>query len=207
MRSSTSSGAAGTWDEHLAKLDSEISSITGALQRKQKEFDEVMALVRDTIRESAQAITLLHNGKEAEARKRLAAAYVMVKGLRKHDGDFNYHSRQAYQEYAEARIFYIIKGTGAIPTSREVGVDGESYIMGLMDVMGELKREILEALREQKLREAETYFSRMRTIYDSTRSIRFAEAVLNGFRKKQDVARIQVENAGSEILSFKSRRG
>lgn len=45
----------------------------------------------------------------------------------------------------------------------------------------------------------------MRMIFDGTRSIRFAEAVLNGFRRKQDVARIQIESAGSEILSFKKR--
>ena len=45
----------------------------------------------------------------------------------------------------------------------------------------------------------------MKQIYDGTRKLRFAEAVLSGFRKKQDVARIQIENAGSEILSFRNR--
>ncbi len=75
-----------------------------------------------------------------------------------------------------------------------------------MDVMGELKREILEELRRGNLKKAENYFNKMRLIYDDTRSLRFAEAVLNGFRRKQDTARIQVESAGSEILSFKNSK-
>ena len=129
----------------------------------------------------------------------------MVKTLNKFDGEFSYNTKQAYQEYAEAKIFFEIKKKGSVPSYSAVGVSQESYLMGLMDVMGELKREILESLRENKVKEAEEYFDKMRAIFDGTRSIRFAEAVLNGFRRKQDVARIQIESAGSEILSFKKR--
>jgi predicted translin family RNA/ssDNA-binding protein len=46
----------------------------------------------------------------------------------------------------------------------------------------------------------------MKDIYDMTRSLRFAEATLQGLRKKQDVARIQIENAGNEILYFNAAK-
>ena len=46
----------------------------------------------------------------------------------------------------------------------------------------------------------------MKLIYDSTRSLRFAEAIMSGFRRKQDTGRIQLEGAGSELLSYKSKR-
>jgi translin len=74
-----------------------------------------------------------------------------------------------------------------------------------MDVMGELKREILEELRKENYKRADAHFEKMKLIYDTTRSLRFAEAVLAGFRRKQDTARIQLENAGSELLSFKNK--
>ncbi len=189
----------------MATLDNDIKLISEALAKKQKDFDTAMGLMRDVIRESAQAITMLHNNKEDEAAKKIDFAYNMVKTLNKFDADFSYNTKQAYQEYAEAKIFFEIKTNGTIPAYKKVGVDQESYLMGLMDVMGELKREILEALRENKVKEAEHYFEKMRDIFDGTRSVRFAEAVLNGFRRKQDVARIQIESAGSEILSFKKR--
>ncbi len=190
----------------MTKLDSDIKSITTHLTKKQKDFDKVMTLVRDIVRNSSQAITMLHNNDSKNALKTINTAKKMVDSLKKFDSVFEYHAKQAYQEYAEAKIFFEIKQNHEVPSYTKIGVGQESYLMGLMDVMGELKREILEALRDGKVKDAEEYFKKMRTIYDSTRSVRFAEAVLNGFRRKQDVARIQVESAGSEMLSFKSKR-
>ncbi|MGD0729529.1 MAG: hypothetical protein ABR981_05625 [Candidatus Micrarchaeaceae archaeon] len=186
-------------------LDKDIKLISKNLTQKQKDFDNVMTLVRDIVRNSAQTITMLHNNDVKNATKTIAIANKMVASLKKFDSVFNYHAKQAYQEYAEAKIFLEIKLNHNIPPYSKVGVEQEAYLMGLMDVMGELKREILESLRENKIKDAEEYFKKMRIIYDSTRSVRFAEAVLNGFRRKQDVARIQVESAGSEILSFKKK--
>jgi translin len=190
----------------MDNLVNEIRLISRHLTKKQRDFDSVMDLVRETVRESAQAITMLHNNELKSASKRLGNAEKLMNRLKKFDSSFDYHSKQAYQEYAEAKIFSEVKLHHRIPSCRAVNVDMESYLMGLMDVMGELKREILESLRENKPKDAEEYFKFMRTIYDDTRSVRFAEAVLSGFRRKQDVARIQVESAGSEILSFKSKR-
>jgi translin len=186
-------------------LDADVKSIATHLTEKQKDFDKVMTLVRDIVRNAAQTITMLHNNDAKSAQKTIELADKMRIELKKFDVEFGYHAKQAYQEYAEAKIFLGIKLSDKIPSYKEVGVDQESYLMGLMDVMGELKREILEALRDGKVKDAERYFADMKTIYDSTRSIRFAEAVLNGFRRKQDVARIQLESAGSEMLYFKSR--
>jgi translin len=191
----------------MSNFDADIESIVKNLVKKQKDFDSVMTLVRDIVRGSAQTITLLHNNDTKNAIKTLNSTNKLVKDLQKYDSVFGYHAKSGYQEYAEAKIFSEIKAGNEIPSYTKVGVDEESYMMGLMDVMGELKREILEALRENKAKEAEEYFKAMRKIYDGTRSIRFAEAVLNGFRRKQDVARIQLESAGSELLSFKSKRG
>lgn len=190
----------------MSSLESDIKQMSKYLTKKQRDFDNVMDLVRDIIRDSAQTITLLHNNDIKGAMKRLNSASKMVNTLKKFNSVFGYYAKQAYQEYAEAKIFFEIKQHHEIPSYTKIGVDQESYLMGLMDVMGELKREVLEALRDGKLKDAEQYFKKMRAIYDSTRSVRFAEAVLNGFRRKQDVARIQIESAGSEILSFNSKR-
>ena len=91
---------------------------------------------------------------------------------------------------------------GTILRVSEVGVSEDAYILGLLDVVGELKREIFEALRVREIDLANKFFDNMKHIYDTTRSLRFAEATLQGLRKKQDVARIQIENAGNEILYF-----
>jgi translin len=190
----------------MKELNNDIEIVSKHLTRKQSDFDRVMQISRDIIRDSGQIITLMHNGETRAASARLKSVGLIVKTLGKIDSEFRYNTLQAYQEYAEAFIFSSIKTVRKVPKLSEVAVGNEAYLLGLMDVVGELKREILESLREDKLEEAEWYFDTMKYIYDSTRRLRFAEAVLNGFRKKQDVARIQIENAGSEILSAKHAR-
>lgn len=189
----------------MEKLSGSINEISRYLTKKQKSFDSVTDLTRDIIRNAAQAITLLHNGKKKEAKKIISSTYSIVKKLDTFGAEFEYYTRQACQEYAEASIFYDIMDKGAVPSQRETRVNQEAYLLGLMDVMGELKREILEELRKGDYKRADEHFEKMRQIYDTTRSLRFAEAILSGFRRKQDTARIQLENAGGEILSFKKR--
>lgn len=187
-------------------LNDDVGKISKYLTEKQKDFDYVMDTSRDIIRESGQAITMLHNDDKKAATKTLKKIMASVKKLKKIDARFKYYTLQAYQEYVEAATFFEIKAQRAIPSAAKLGVEAESYLLGLMDVVGELKREILESLRADNLESAEFYFDNMKKIYDGTRRLRFAEAVLTGFRRKQDTARIQIENAGSEILSFRNSK-
>ena len=189
----------------MKELNNDVEKISDHLTKKQNDFDTAMQLSRQMIRDAGQAITLMHNNDKEEAKMKLEQMKKTGEQLYKFNAQFSHNTMQAYQEYAEAFIFFTIKTSRKIPTLSQVGVEQEAYLMGLMDVVGELKREILESLRSNDLKSAELHFDTMKEIYDSTRRLRFAEAVLSGFRKKQDVARIQIENAGSEILSARHR--
>ncbi len=184
----------------------DIERISGYLEEKQADFDAAMRISMSIVRQAGQAITYLHNNDMRSAARETASMKKSVKKLMAMDALFRYNTQQAYQEYSEAIIFASIKSGSGVPSVKSLNVDNEAYLLGLLDVVGELKREVLECLREGRLDDAVRYFDTMKEIYDGTRKLRFAEAVLRGFRKKQDTARIQIENAGSEILMFKSGR-
>jgi translin len=184
-----------------------LEDITEYLQKKQNDFDRVAYLSREIIRGSGVSITEIHNGNVADAVERIIKVEKLVDEIKGYEREFAYYSVQAYQEYAEAKILYGIKVDGKILPHTKIDIPKEAYLYGLMDVAGELKREIIDALTEDDVKAAERYYAFMRRIYDSTRSMRFAEAVIPGFRRKQDVARIQLESAGSDILFAKNRRG
>jgi len=57
-----------------------------------------------------------------------------------------------------------------------------------------------EALRKNNRKEAEEFFAMMEAIYDELLPLRFSNAILPDFRRKQDVARIQIEQARGELL-------
>jgi translin len=190
----------------MSKLEREIGTISKSLTSKQRRFDEVMNKSRELVRLAGVIITKLHNDDISSAKKGLVQAKKMSNELSKYK-DFDYNTKQSQQEYSEAKIFYSIKVAKRLPGLTEVGTDGEAYLMGMMDVFGELKREIIGSLSNGDVKSARFYHSMMIEMFDATRSVRFAEAVLQGFRRKQDVARIQLESTASELLSFSKRSG
>jgi len=63
-----------------------------------------------------------------------------------------------------------------------------------------LREKKIDELRKGNKELASRYYELMKSIYDSTLHIRFANSILPGFRKKQDVARMQLESLASELL-------
>jgi len=57
-----------------------------------------------------------------------------------------------------------------------------------------------ESLRHGRKDDAQKFFEMMELIYDELLPLRFSNAVLPEFRRKQDVARIQIEQARGELL-------
>lgn len=180
----------------IERIEKEILSL-------QEKKERVMGLSRELIRLTGKCVTLMHCGEMDSARKMLGRVALLVKRLRSADRGFEYNSQQAYQEYVEAAALYSMLKEERIPSNGELGVDGASYLLGLLDAVGELKREVFEALRKDELEKAELYYSFMAEIHDSLLPLRFSSSLIPDFRKKQDVARIQLESASSELLSFR----
>ena len=178
----------------------QIKEINNELEALQKRQDQVMALSRSIVRLAGETITSMHAKSIPQARSRLLRLKKMIASLRKIEGGFEYYSMQAHQEYVEAHVLYTIIARGTVPGMRELGEESVNYMLGVMDVVGELKRECFEEMRKGNLSVAKRHFEVMQGIYDSTLHMRFANSVLPNFRKKQDVARIQLESTGSELL-------
>lgn len=184
-----------------------IDELEKKILKLQDKRDRVMEISRDLIRLAGRSITLMHAKDMKSAKSMMKRLSDTKRKLEGADKGFEYYSQQAYQEYVEASILYYILNERRIPTHKELKVSEIPYLLGLLDIMGELKREILEALRKDDVENAEEYYGFMKEIHDSLLPLRFSSSLITDFRKKQDVGRIQLESAGSELLSFRSRRG
>jgi translin len=182
-----------------------IDDIEEELILMQKRKDKVLDISRSLIRLAGKSITFMHARDMKKAKLLLGNTEELVRKLQKEDKGFEYNSQQAYQEYAEAAVLYSIINSGKIPTDKDLGIDSISYMLGLLDTVGELKREIFEALRKNDVKSAESLFGFMSEIHDSMLPLRFSSSLVGDLRKKQDTARIQLENASSELLSFRKK--
>ena len=181
------------------KFSNKIGTIVRELEKRDKEQDRILGSVREIVRHCATGIKMLHAGEIASAKKEIAAARKKISPFSK-TKQFEYLLEQPYQEIAEAQLLLAAVEKRALPGWKELGMPFEPYLLGLCDFVGELRREMLECLKRGDKKQAARYFEMMSGIYDELSPIRFSNSLLPNFRKKQDVARSQVEQARSELV-------
>ena len=185
------------------KISPKIGKITQELSRREKEQDGILSSTREIIRHCALGIKMLHAGEIAQARKEIAAAERKVAPFAKTE-KFGYLLEQVWQEIAEARLLLAAVQKKELPAYEELGMPFEPYLLGMCDFVGELRRQMLECLKRGDRKEASRYFELMSGIYDELSPVRFSNSLLPNFRKKKDVARMQVEQARSELVRSKT---
>lgn len=179
-------------------MDLDIDEVEKILMEKEAKFDKVHVKNREIVRLCSNAIKAIHAGELDEAKKHIKQAEKEIKEIQKNDPDAELG--HILQEYVEARVVLSAVTSNKVPGFKELGINEVSYLNGLLDATGELKREMYEALRKKDKKRAETYFTMMEEIFDALLPLRFSNAVLPDFRRKQDVARIQIEQARGELL-------
>lgn len=182
-----------------------VEGIIKTLRKREKRQDEIIPKTREMIRDCSNGVKLLHAKRTKEAKECIERVRAGIKKLNrgKEFGHlFDRLLQQTYQEFTEAVVLLAGIERKAIPSYREIGVPFEPYLLGLCDCIGEFRREMLEELKRGNKKKAEYYFDLMSDIYDTLIPIRFSGSLLPNFRRKQDVARMQVEQARSELLRF-----
>jgi translin len=177
-----------------------IDLIDKKLRKKEEELDKVMLKNRKIVRSCSNAIKAMHAYDLKEAKKHLKEAEKELKTIVAYEGKFPNQLNHVLQEYAEAQIVLSAIEKKKIPSFGELKINEISYLNGLLDAVGELKREMYVSLRRGNRNEAKQYFTMMEQVYDELLPLRFSNSVLPEFRRKQDVARMQIENARGELL-------
>ncbi len=175
----------------------DIENVEEILLEREKALDEYLREERGIVRMCAKAIKEVHRGNIEKAEEYVSRARDKFSLLPEIPKSRAKHSEQ---EYAEALSLIAIYRGKEVPGHKEMGVGPDAYLLGILDCMGELKRLMIESLRRGKKDKAEEYFSRMEEIYTETGHLHFSSALIPEFRKKQDVARIQLENARAKIV-------
>ncbi|HKW05410.1 MAG TPA: hypothetical protein VJN71_08940, partial [Nitrososphaerales archaeon] len=93
-----------------------------------------------------------------------------------------------------------------LPSLQELGVKPSSYILGLLDAVGELKRLVYDSIRLEDPSSAESAFSTMETIYTLVTPFAVYDNIVQGVKRKLDVARSLIDDTRATITE-ESRRG
>jgi translin len=106
--------------------------------------------------------------------------------------------QSAFQELCEAAILLAVVNNENMPIPKDLGVTDTSYLLGMADAIGELRRFTLECLRAGKVEIAESYLEKMEVFYETLLRFNYPNAVVS-IRRKQDIARSLVEKTRGEL--------
>ncbi len=104
----------------------------------------------------------------------------------------------AMQEACEASLFHSILVEAELPTPKECGVTDTAYLLGLGDVVGELRRCALTALHHGEVADASHFLDKMERILDALMRFDYPTALV-ALRRKQDIARSLIEKTRGEV--------
>lgn len=159
---------------------------------------------------SKQAVMAIHRGRVEVAKERLEKAERVISPVKEalhpvselRVGSMNV----AYQEYAEARILLRLVTDGSYPSPKELDVPIIPYLLGLGDLVGELRRRAVDSLRSGDLGASERCLEMMEEIYIQLLSLEEAHGLTSDLRRKCDIARRLIEVTRGEITAAVGRK-
>jgi translin len=123
----------------------EFSDMRKELVQRDDTRESIIAQSREIITLSKQTIYAVHRKDMATAQKKMAEMKKQVLALQKIDIPLDTNmATVAYQEYAEAAAYAYFVEKGSLMSRKLMGIDGESYLLGLCDLTGELMRKAVD---------------------------------------------------------------
>jgi translin len=174
--------------------------------------DQALAQARTLTRHCAHAIRAIHREERDKANQELSAASKLADALRSDLKDFpslyfTGYTQDALKEYAEANLLVALLDNGKIPTPEDLGLEVSTYLNGLAETVGELRRHCLDILRGGHSSEAERLLQCMDEIFAVLVTMDYPDAVTHGLRRQTDICRSIIERTRGDItLSLRHER-
>ena len=159
---------------------------------------------RAAIRFCANSIRATHRQEFQSAQELLAQASALLKemelGLQDHKDIFYAGFVQdAQKEYAEAATFAALTQGRSLPEVSELSIGWAPYLNGLGEMVGELRRYVLDQLRRGNLDECEVFLQHMDDVYALLTTVDYPDAITLGLRRTTDTARSILEKTRGDL--------
>lgn len=188
----------------MHKLESIADQIRRSFDAQTSARDQALGLARTLIRHCALAIRAVHRQELDTMNEHLSEAHRLAANLKNtlaEYPDLYYagYTQDALKEYVEACNTCALINNQPLLAPEELGVTPATYLNGLAEVIGELRRRILDILRHGYSSEAERLLENMDDIYAVLVTIDYPDAITNSLRRQTDIARGIMERTRSDV--------
>lgn len=188
----------------MDRLDEIADQIHQAFEARNNARDKALAQTRSLTRFCAHAIRAIHRDERQLSQKNLASAQQLVNALRQGLADYPElyyagYTQDALKEYAEAKIVYALLTDADLPLPDELGLEHATFLQGLAEAAGELRRRCLDILRNGHSQEAERLLGYMDDIYAILVTMDYPDAITHGLRRLTDIVRGVTERTRGDM--------
>ena len=184
----------------LKNVKSSLKGISKSLLASNESREFLIKNTRDVVILCSHSIIAAHKGDLKLARQKIKKAETVLKAnQKKAKNEFRKYLITPEQEFVEAHSFLAVVENKEIPSLKSLKVSEEAYILGLLDCIGELKRFVLDNIRNGQLKKADRIFNAMENLYQTLYPFAVYDKIVREARRKLDVNRILVEETRAVI--------
>ncbi|KER06410.1 translin family protein [Marine Group I thaumarchaeote SCGC AAA799-E16] len=190
----------------LKNVKPSLNKISKTLGDTQDSREFLLKNTREIIVLCSRSIIAVHKNDTKTGKNNLKKAESLLKKYKKKaTGDLKRYIITAEQEFVEAACLIAVVEKKEIPSDKKLGVLPESYVLGLLDCIGELKRMTFDKIRIGEIDEATRIFEIMENLYLQLYTFSMYDKVVKEARRKIDVNRILVDDVRSAITEEQRR--
>jgi translin len=188
----------------MQQLDTIADEIRLDFEARTAARDRALSQARLLTRHCANAIRAVHREERPLAQENLAEAKRIAQALRSDLADlpdlyYAGYTQDALKEFAEANIVYALTADDALPTPQDLDLQNSTYLNGLAEATGELRRRCLDILRHGYSQEAERLLDQMDDIYAVLITMDYPDAITGGLRRQTDIVRSLTERTRGDL--------
>jgi len=188
----------------MQKLEKIAEQVRKKFDAQMKARDQALTQARALTRHCALAIRAVHRDEYNVMDEHLMEAGILAGALRldlsRHPNlYFAGYTQDALKEFAEASVTCALIRNEPLPSPDDLEVEHFTYLNGLAEVIGELRRRCLDVLRQGYSQEVERLLGHMDDIYAVLVTMDYPDAITNGLRRQTDVVRSILERTRGDV--------
>jgi translin len=195
-------------ENHLEPLSDRIRE---SFEQKNENRDAALAQSRELTRHAARAIRAIHRDDNQLAQEHLAEANRLAEALRTGLADepdlyYSGYAQDALKEFCEAHLTVATILNQVWPKPEDLQVEYATYLNGMSEVVGELRRRIMDLMRAGHSPEVERLMEVMDDIYALLVTMDYPDALTYGLRRRTDIARSIIERTQADVtISYRQQ--
>ena len=179
--------------------------IRDSFELKNTARDQALSRSRELIRFCSLCIRAVHREEFDVAHELLQTARRAAEALKAGLAEYPdlYHAgytQDALKEYAEAAATYALTRGLPLPEPEELGVEHATYLNGLAEAAGELRRHAVDRIRLDQIERGNRLLDIMDEIYDLLVIMDYPDAITGGLRRNTDMVRGVTERTRGDLM-------